>query len=140
MSGPLDYLSEHALPPGRLVRVPLGKRDLLGVVWPGEALSNIDEALLRPVTSALEALPPLGAPWLALVEFAAQYYQRSVGELAAAVLPPQLRDLDAKQLQAKLKKLDKKILTQGTGEEIPTLSAEQAEVLSQLDTLLQPRA
>jgi hypothetical protein len=39
----------------------------------------------------------------ALVEFAASYYQRSVGELALAVLPPELRRLDATQLARRLK-------------------------------------
>jgi primosomal protein N' (replication factor Y) len=32
LTGPLDYASEQALAPGSLVRVPLGKRELLGVV------------------------------------------------------------------------------------------------------------
>ncbi len=31
--GPLSSRSESALPPGTLVRVPLGKREVLGVVW-----------------------------------------------------------------------------------------------------------
>lgn len=34
LSGPLDYSSERMLAPGTLVRAPLGKRELLGVVWP----------------------------------------------------------------------------------------------------------
>ena len=37
LSGPLAYKSESFLPAGTLVRVPLGSRDTLGLVWPGEA-------------------------------------------------------------------------------------------------------
>jgi primosomal protein N' (replication factor Y) len=29
----LDYTSELPLPPGTLVRVPLGKREVPGIVW-----------------------------------------------------------------------------------------------------------
>ena len=50
--------------------------------------------MLRPVIEALDALPPLPADWRALVEFTARYYQRSLGEVALAVLPPELRKLD----------------------------------------------
>ena len=33
LSGALTYESDNALAPGTLVRVPLGSRELLGVVW-----------------------------------------------------------------------------------------------------------
>jgi hypothetical protein len=33
LTGALHYSSPQALPPGTLLRVPLGKRDLLGIVW-----------------------------------------------------------------------------------------------------------
>ena len=33
----LSYRSELALPPGTLVRVPLGQRETLGVVWDADA-------------------------------------------------------------------------------------------------------
>ncbi len=114
LTGPLDYLGPQDLTPGTLVHVTLGRRDVMGLVWddlpegqdlPGE--DRLPESELRPVGEALDALPPLSDRWRRLVDFAAGYYQRSVGELALAVLPPQLRDLDARQLQARLKKLDK---------------------------------
>jgi primosomal protein N' (replication factor Y) len=43
---------------------------------------------LRPVGEVLACLPPLGEPWLRLVEFTARYYQRAIGEVALSVLPP----------------------------------------------------
>jgi primosomal protein N' (replication factor Y) len=33
VAGPLSYRSEFPLPPGSLVRVPLGRREVCGVVW-----------------------------------------------------------------------------------------------------------
>jgi primosomal protein N' (replication factor Y) len=111
MAGALSYWSEATLSPGTLVRVPLGQRELLGVVWPDGSASTteaaLDPAKLRPVTAALDALPPLSAHWRALISFAASYYQRTAGEVALAALPPQLRDMSRVQLGRRLKKLAK---------------------------------
>ena len=77
ITGPLDYLSEQALAPGSLVRVPLGRRELMGIVWPGASLEDTDPALLRPILGHFDGLPPLSPAWCELVEFAAGYYQRT---------------------------------------------------------------
>ena len=42
---------------------------------------------LARVYAAAIVLPPLASAWCELVGFAAGYYQRSIGELALAVLP-----------------------------------------------------
>ena len=137
ISGPLDYLAEQELIAGSLVHVPLGKRELLGVVWPGDSDQDTPPAALRPILGALEGLAPLSAAWLQLVEFAATYYQRGVGEVALAVLPPQLRELDAKQLTRRLNK--KKAAAEAQAAERaprPELNEAQAAVLAQLDGAL----
>ena len=78
----LDYTAPVAWPPGTLVRVPLGRRTVTGVVWEtgsadadAESDASSDAApagtVLRPVEQALTALPPLPAAWRALVAFAA---------------------------------------------------------------------
>ncbi|UXH78828.1 primosomal protein N' [Roseateles amylovorans] len=109
LTGPLDYLGPQDLAPGTIVKVGLGRRESIGIVWDAAAVDEdaLAESELRPIGQALESLPPLSDRWRRLLEFAAGYYQRSVGELAVSVLPPQLRDLDAKQLHGRLKKLDK---------------------------------
>ncbi|WP_457418881.1 primosomal protein N' [Roseateles sp. P5_E7] len=136
LNGPLDYASEQALASGTLVRVPLGKRELLGVVWPGEAMGE-PEMALRPVAAVFSALPPLGADWCRLLDFAAGYYQRSVGELASAVLPPQLRELSPEQLAARLRKLDKKPAKAAAAEPVkPPLAPEQAEAVARIEAQL----
>ncbi|MFO6420363.1 primosomal protein N' [Hylemonella sp. W303a] len=140
--GMLSWLSEQALPPGTLVRVPLGKREVLGIVWDrsAEALDTpaVDADKLRPVTEALTALAPLTESWRQLVDFTARYYQRSAGEVALAALPPALRELSGEQLARRIKKT----LRAGTrpsaadppAQPLPTLTAEQAAAL---DTLAQ---
>ena len=105
----LTYAGDRPLEPGTLVRVPLGQRELLGLVWesPGMSLDGLEPGQVRPVLQVLDAIPPLNASWRALTGFAARYYQRSLGEVALAALPPQLRELSAEQLARKLKRLDK---------------------------------
>ncbi|TFY96268.1 primosomal protein N' [Ramlibacter rhizophilus] len=106
LRGPLSYESERALPPGALLRVPLGKREVLGVVWDAEPDDDAGAGFTaRPVAACLDEIAPLPAAWCQLVDFTANYYQRGVGEVALAALPPQLRDLDGTQLARRLKKV-----------------------------------
>ena len=83
---PLTYASPAPLPPGSIVRVPLGAREVLGVVW-GDAPAPPPElaAQVRPVAGVFDGLAPLAAEWRQLVAFTARYYQRALGEVA---LPP----------------------------------------------------
>ena len=103
----LSYASQQPLPPGTLVRVPLGQRDVLGVVWDADEAAGHElpeGAAVRAVAGVLEGLAPLGLPWRRLVAFAARYYQRALGEVALAALPPQLRDLQPGQLARRLRR------------------------------------
>jgi ribosomal protein S13 len=69
------------------------------------------------------------------VDFAAHYYQRSVGEFALACLPPQLREVSAEQLARKIKKHNKiNDLGISPAQTPPTLTAEQATALARLAT------
>ncbi len=107
VAGPLTYRSELALSPGCLVRVPFGKRETLGVVWdtPQQASTNpIAAEKTRPIAAVLDTIAPLTPAWQQLVTFTAHYYQRSLGEVALAALPPQLRDLSTQQLARRLKR------------------------------------
>lgn len=101
----LTYRSEHALAAGCLVRVPLGQRELLGIVWGSAAEpAEPDQAKIKAVTAVLDQLAPLDTAWRALVTFAARYYQRAIGEVALAALPPQLREINGEQLARRQKR------------------------------------
>ena len=135
----LIYLSEQPLLPGTLVRVPFGKRETLGVVWPKG--DGADPALaptqLRSVAGVLHDIHPLSAHWQQMVTFSAHYYQRSEGEVALAALPPQLRDLSTAQLAKRLKRktvpnrVDDSATTAASGPEPVALTSEQQQVISQ---------
>jgi len=133
----LDYLSEQPLAAGTLVRVPLGKRDVPGIVWRTSAGGALDPAAkiqLRAVHQVLSALPPLSEPWRQLVAFAAAYYQRGLGELALAVLPPELRKLDATQLGRRLARQKPSQPKARSDQPAPDLSADQAAAVAALIT------
>ena len=133
LDAPLTYSSERFLAPGTLVRVPLGRREVPGIVWPGIA-GPAPGVPVRPVLAALTALPPLPACWCSLIEFAAGYYQRSIGELALSVLPPELRRLDDDaRLSKRLSLLEKRLPTSDAAAVAPpSLNAGQADALARL--------
>ena len=139
IGGPLTYRSELPLAPGQLVRVPLGRREVLGVVW--ETLPDSGDLApeqAREVLGALEALPPLNATWRSLVAFTAGYYQRSLGEVALAALPPQLRELTPVQLARRLKRPQADTSSDETPQDSLTLSPEQTAALLQLRSDARP--
>jgi len=132
IAGPLTYQSESPLAVGSLVRVPLGRREVLGVVWEVLADSGaLLEMQTRHVAGALEGLPPLSATWRKLVQFTASYYQRSLGEVALAALPPQLRDLSNVQLARRLRRPVADTSCAPDGQALPTLTPQQASVLAE---------
>jgi len=107
LSPVLSYASEHPLAPGSLVRVPFGRREVAGLVWstaPAEAPRAAD---LKSIAQVCSDVPPLATDWCALIEFAAGYYQRSAGEIALSVLPPELRRLGSHALADRVRRLRK---------------------------------
>jgi len=135
----LTYLSEQALPTGTLVRVPLGKRETLGVVWDNrakDAAGEIDPGKIRAVAGVLEGIAPLNTTWQQLLTFTANYYQRSVGEVALGALPPQLRELSPQQMQRRLQRGGAKVAAVISTDKPrcsrPPLSPEQSEVVAQI--------
>ncbi len=107
LDGALTYRSDTALTSGTLVRVPLGRREVLGMVWTDDDQADTDTAnleALKPVVAVFEGVPPLSAPWRALIAFTARYYQRSLGEVALSVLPAALRESSREQFDRRLAK------------------------------------
>lgn len=127
----LTYRSAQPLAPGTLVRVPLGRREVLGVVW--EALAAPPEGVdLRAVAAVLDGIAPLDAHWRRLVNFAARYYQRSLGEIALMALPPQLRDLQPEQLARRLRRPAPATPADAAAVPLVALSAEQENARAQI--------
>ena len=141
VGGLLDYTTPQPLPPGTLLNVPLGRRETPGIVWAQAPTSAPPGVELRPVSAALTSLPPLDAAWRALIDFAAGYYQRGVGELALAVLPPELRRLDDAQLGRRIARLRAEAVTPlpapAEPPPRPEPSAEQSAALAAIEALSQ---
>jgi primosomal protein N' (replication factor Y) (superfamily II helicase) len=128
----LSYSAEHPLACGSLVRVSLGQRQVLGIVWGEDA--SAAQIKLKAIEGVLHDIAPLNAAWRALITFSARYYQRSLGEVALAALPPQLRELDALQLAKRLKRKSSKqdqAMASNKTTDLVALSAEQAKALDQ---------
>lgn len=134
---PLTYHCAQPLPAGTLVRVPLGVREVLGVVWqtdlpmPAEPLAS----QVRAVTGALDGVAPLSASWRALIDFTARYYQRTTGEVALAALPPQLRTLNATQIARRLARGAALASTPAPATRgLPALTPEQASAVARIES------
>ena len=149
VAGPLTYRNERPIAAGTLVRVPLGKRDLLGVIWdrPSSEAAVRNEAeisadKLRPIAGEIEGIAPLSVAWRQLVSFTADYYQRSLGEVALAALPPQLRELTALQVARRIKRYARPVeLVSDQSSDAATalpLTAEQQRVIGQFNAAAGP--
>ena len=149
VAGPLTYRCERSVAAGTLVRVPLGKRDLLGVIWDQpsvEAAVSCDAEIsadkLRPIAGEIDGIAPLSVTWRQLVTFTAGYYQRSLGEVALAALPPQLRELTALQVARRIKRYAKPAdldpAHSGSAAAVLPLTAEQQLVIGQFNAAAGP--
>jgi primosomal protein N' (replication factor Y) len=76
---------------GQRVVVPFGTRRLVGIVMEIGETSAVAPERLRDAERLLDDMAPLPADWIALARFAAEYYQRPLGEVIHAALPPRLR-------------------------------------------------
>jgi primosomal protein N' (replication factor Y) (superfamily II helicase) len=128
IAAPLSYQSELPLPPGTLVRVPLGRREVLAVVWDSLPSTKGEQSPIqtKPIAGHLAGIPPLNTAWRGLVTFSSVYYQRGLGEVALAALPPQLRDLDATQLGRRLNRAARESAAQARAPMLHATAEQQA--------------
>ena len=139
VAGPLTYASESPLAPGQLVRVPLGRREVLGVVWAERCdAGSLSAGQTKSVAAVLDGIDPLSDGWRGLIGFAAGYYQRSLGEVALAALPPQLRELGTLQLARRLKRVAQAAPRPEPRPALPDLSAQQQAALQAFAGAHQP--
>ncbi|GAA4333511.1 primosomal protein N' [Pigmentiphaga soli] len=91
LPGLFDYRAGGEVRPGQRVIVPFGRRELVGVVVERPSMPAIAEEQVRDVAQVLDDVPPLPEDWLRLAAFAADYYQRPLGEVMLPALPGPLR-------------------------------------------------
>ena len=142
LPGLFDYRSETPIAPGTRVIVPFGRRKLIGVVVAVVDSPSFDPAQVKPVDEVLDDLPPFTDDWMRMASFAAQYYQRPLGEVLLPVLPGGLRKVSAYQGKRSaggpVKRLDKKKPSAATSivaDTPPTLNAEQGAAVHAIGAL-----
>lgn len=91
-----DYRIEPAeaekLAPGMRVRVPLGKREVLGIVVGHARRADADDTLrYKPIEAVIDDQPLLGKELMDSLQWSADYYHHPIGEVIAAALPGALR-------------------------------------------------
>ncbi|MGP1615120.1 MAG: replication restart helicase PriA, partial [Pollutimonas bauzanensis] len=127
-----DYRSPAAVPVGSRVIVPFGRRRLVGIVVATPAEPAIAPEQIKDVDQVLDDTPPMPADWLRMASFAAQYYQRPIGEVMLPALPPSLRKVSAYQGKRSaggpVKRLDRRARVPAPimpADCVPALNAEQ---------------
>ncbi len=87
--------------------VPFGPREVVGLIVDILEETDVPEEKLKDVLAVRTQLAPLSPKWLALAGFAAEYYQRPLGEVALPGLPKNLRVVSTVALDRAIKKLGK---------------------------------
>ena len=76
---------------GVRVRVPFGKRELIGIVWQLDP-ENAHPDKLKALLEVLDQTPLFGNEIKQLLSFAADYYHHPLGEVLVSALPALLRE------------------------------------------------
>jgi primosomal protein N' (replication factor Y) len=92
---------------GQLALVNFGRREVVGLIVAIAAESDVPADKLKNAIAVRDQLAPLSPAWLALAGFAADYYQRPLGEVALPGLPKNLRVPKTVALDRALKKMAK---------------------------------
>ncbi|WP_282281769.1 primosomal protein N' [Pseudomonas sp. PS02302] len=91
-----DYLPpkgvvEEQLRPGVRLRLPFGRREVVGVLIEVARETEVPPDKLRAALQLLDERPPLPSALFELCQWSAQYYQHSLGDTLSWALPALLR-------------------------------------------------
>ncbi|MFK8048546.1 MAG: primosomal protein N' [Halioglobus sp.] len=89
LNSPSTQLAE--LVPGMRVRVPFGRREVIGYLLGVKSNSDVPENKLKAALEILDEVPLLDPTMLELCHWAASYYHHPLGEVLGAAFPVSLR-------------------------------------------------
>lgn len=143
LRGLFDYRWHTRVQPGTRVIVPFGRRKLVGVVVDMPAEPSIAPELIKPIDQVLDDTAPLSGDWLRLASFAANYYQRPLGEVMLPALPAALRKVSAYQgkrsaggpVQRMRRRAGKSVAAAIRADAPPQLNSEQAHAVEAIGKL-----
>jgi len=126
---------ETAVPQiGQLALVPFGQRKVMGLIMAILDETDVPDEKLRDVIAIRDDVLPVSSEWTALCHFAADYYQRPLGEVALPSLPKKLRAEKTVALSRALKATEKRGKKDTDEKEMPDaapdLNAGQMEAVS----------
>lgn len=137
--GPLDYLvnPECSVVQGSRCIVPLGRRQIIGIVSALTEESQIDKRKLKSIIAVPDDVGPLKEDWLHLTAFASRYYLGSWGKAAVNSLPKFFRSLPNSAHEKALARFRKeqKTKTKPKAVVLPEPTAEQTEVIRELSSM-----
>ncbi|MFJ5298092.1 primosomal protein N' [Pseudomonas sp. NPDC088368] len=84
-------IARSALQPGMRLRVPFGRREMIGILVEITDHSDVPEDKLKPAIALLDHEAPLPPALFKLCLWTAQYYQHSLGDTLSWALPVLLR-------------------------------------------------
>ena len=93
--------------PGQLALVSFARREIMALIVGIKHDTDVAPEKLKDALEVRSQLTPLPERWIALARFAAEYYQRPLGEVALPGLPKNLRVPKTVALDRALKKLAK---------------------------------
>ncbi len=136
LPGLFDYCSDRPVAIGTRVIVSFGRRNMVGIVVDTPVEPIIDAGRVKTIAQVLDDLPPLPADWIRLAKFAAQYYQRPLGEVMLPALPAGLRKVTAYQGKraagGPVCRIDKRVapaVEAIAADHIPSLNEQQADAV-----------
>lgn len=88
-----DYRAPLARPEdiGRRVRVPFGRKHLIGVIMAVDEQPSIESERIKAADEILQDMPALPTDILDLLRFCSAYYHHPIGEVVACALPTRFR-------------------------------------------------
>ncbi len=132
LRGQLDYknVPELGLRVGERCIVPLGRRNVIGIVAGFSDSSEWPVNKLRKVAGRPDEIAPLSENWMRLTAFAARYYLSRHGMVAVPALPKFFRRIPGPNYANSLSKLrDRKFKSNDAPEDIPLLNKEQEAIV-----------
>ena len=129
-----DYRWSGEAQLGQLVLVSFGHREVVGVIVAIAHQSDVPADKLKEALHVRTQLLPLSDAWRALCHFAADYYQRSMGEVMVPGLPKNLRAATTVSLDRALAKRTKAVVVHHdpTPASMPVLNDEQQYAANQI--------
>lgn len=139
---PLDRLFDYRWEPvdaeplpqvGQIALLPFGRQEIAGLIVAISGQTEVPLDKIKAVLSVRHQCPPLALPWIDLCRFAADYYQRPLGEVAIPALPKNLRVPKATSLDRNLKKLAKLATEQSAKpDQEPQLNSQQQDAVNRI--------